>query len=290
MTAVFRGPETRPVLAFAHANGIPGHSYDTFLAPFAGQFDVRVTECLGQDPAYPVDRGWRSLSRELEAFLAPLPKPLVGMGHSMGATLMFLVAERHPDWFRAVLLLDPPMANGREGLALRIARLLHLDRRSPLAEKSRGRLDYWATWDDVQSYFRSRRMFQEFDPRALDDYLEHGLQHCNVPGKGEGWQLRFRPGIEADIFSETPTNVTHLPRLKVPGVLITGEDSPPLFHRCGARHARRHRLTRLFAPGGHMYPLQHPEGTAELVLKAYQDLLADRRLAPTVGDEGKQHA
>lgn len=65
----------KPVLAFAHANGVPGHSYDTFLAPLAEHYDIHVVECLGQDPRYPVDRDWKSLSLELEAFLEPLPKP-----------------------------------------------------------------------------------------------------------------------------------------------------------------------------------------------------------------------
>ena len=56
----------KPVLAFAHANGVPGHSYDTFLDPLRDHYDVRVVECLGQDPRYPVDANWESLSLELE--------------------------------------------------------------------------------------------------------------------------------------------------------------------------------------------------------------------------------
>lgn len=276
MNAVSRNSEARPVLAFAHANGIPGHSYDTFLSPFTDRFDVRVVECLGQNRDFPVDSNWQSLSRELEAFLEPLPKPLVGMGHSMGAVLMFLVAERHPDWFQSLLLLDPPLANGVTGLSLSLMRLFGVSERFSLASKTRGRLDHWATWEDVTSYFKSRKLFQRFDPRALDDYLKHGLER-----QGDGWRLRFRPAIEADIFANTPTGVTRLPRLKVPGVLITGEDSPPLFQRCGGRHAHRHHLTRLFAPGGHMYPLETPEATAALVLEAYDNLTA---VAARVGE------
>lgn len=270
MNAVPQGPGARPVLAFAHANGIPGHSYDTFLAPFAERFQVRVVDCLGQDPDYPVDRNWRSLSRELEAFLAPLPKPIIGMGHSLGSVLMFLVAQRRPDWFQALIMLDPPVANGPMGVFLRLARLSGIGDRFSPARKSKGRLDYWGNWDDVLSYFRSRKLFQSFDPRALDDYIQAGLE-CH----GDGWRLRFRPEIEVAIFRETPTGVTRLPPVGVPGVLITGQDSPPLFHKGGKRHARRHRLTRLFAPGGHMYPLQTPEASAALVLKAYDDLIAE---------------
>ena len=267
MTAVPRGPGAKPVLAFAHANGVPGHSYDTFLAPFAEQYDVRVAECLGQDPRYPVDRNWHSLSRELEAFLEPLPKPMVGMGHSLGSVLMFLIAERHPQWFSELVMLDPPVVNGPAAWLVRAARLVGLGDYFSPAHKSRGRLDYWASWDEVLSYFHSRRFFQSFDPRALADYLEHGLER-----HGDGWRLRFRPEIEVAIFREMATGVTRMPPVKVPGVLINGEDSPSMFHYAGKRHARRHGLTRLLAPGGHMYPLQTPEASAALVMKALDDL------------------
>src|SRR5690606_21433847 len=82
----------RPTLVFSHANGFPGGSYRTFLAPFANHFDLHPVDRFGHDPAYPVDAEWDSLSRQLEDFMAPLPKPLVGMGHSMGGVLTFLVA------------------------------------------------------------------------------------------------------------------------------------------------------------------------------------------------------
>ncbi|MCH2555846.1 MAG: alpha/beta hydrolase [Alcanivorax sp.] len=263
----------KPVLAFAHANGVPGHSYDTFLDPLRDPYDVRVAECLGQDPRYPVDANWESLSLELEAFLEPLPKPIIGLGHSMGSVLMFWVAQRHPDWFSALVMLDPPVANGLQGVGYRLARLTGLGERFSPARKSKGRLDYWASWDDVQSYFQSRGMFKAFDPRSLAHYLEHGLER-----HGDGWRLRFRPEVEVAVFRETPTGVTRLPRLKVPGALVTGERSPDFFHQGGARHARRHRMKRLFAPGSHMYPLERPEGTAALVLATLDDLLgADHR-------------
>lgn len=264
-------PGNKPILAFAHANGVPGHSYDTFLAPLEEFYDVRVVECLGQDPRYPVDPDWKSLSMELEEFLAPLPKPIVGLGHSMGSVLMFWVAHRHPDWFRAQVMLDPPMVNGWQAVGYRLARRIGLESRVSPARKSEGRLDYWANWDDVESYFNSRGLFKAFDPRSLENYLKAGLER-----HGDGWRLRFRPEVEVAVFRETPSRVTALPRTQVPGVLVTGKKSPKVFHIGGERHARRHRLKRLFAQGSHMYPLERPEETAGLVLNALGEVLGER--------------
>lgn len=84
-----------------------------------------------------MDRDWKSLSLELEAFLEPLPKPIIGLGHSMGSVLMFWVAHRHPDWFRAQVMLDPPLANGLQGAAYRLARLTGQGDRFSPAKRAR---------------------------------------------------------------------------------------------------------------------------------------------------------
>ncbi|EKF74835.1 hypothetical protein A11A3_06370 [Alcanivorax hongdengensis A-11-3] len=265
MSAVSTG---RQVLAFAHANGIPGHSYDTFLAPLADDFDLHIVDRLGHDPAYPVDAGWHSLSLELEAQLAPLRKPLVGAGHSLGSVLMYLVAQRHPDWFSALIMLDPPMMNGWHGVMIHLAKLAgQVDRVTP-AGKSRGRLDFWPDWASVESYFHSRGLFRAFDPRCLKDYLNAGLEPC----KG-GWRLRFRPEVEVAIFRETPTAATRMPRLKVPGAIITGKDSPSPFLHSARRHVRRHGMLHRLAEGSHMYPLEKPEQTLALMRDTLAALL-----------------
>ncbi|MEQ9510351.1 MAG: alpha/beta hydrolase [Alloalcanivorax xenomutans] len=267
------GRET--TLAFAHANGVPGHSYDTFLAPLAEHYDVRIMECLAHDARFPVDADWKSLSLELEEWMRELPKPLIGLGHSMGSVLMFHVAQRHPDWFKALIMLDPPMANGFRGVVMRGIKALGLQDRFTPAGLSKTRLDHWDSWDDVESYFGSRGFFKAFDPRCLRDYLRAGLER-----HGDGWRLRFRPAIEVAIFREVPTGLTRMPRLKVPGALVTGQDSPAPFHHSGARHARRHRLRRLFSPGGHMYPLQYPERTAEMVRELIVELTGAEHVLP----------
>ena len=263
-------PNEKPILAFAHANGIPGHSYDTFLAPLEDEYQLHVVDQVGHDPGYPVDAQWHSLSLELEAQLAPLPKPIVGMGHSLGSVLMYLVAQRHPQWFSALLMLDPPMMNGWHGVMINMAKLVgQIDRVTP-AGKSRGRLDFWEDWDAVESYFGSRRLFRAFDPRCLKDYLNAGLE----PWEG-GWRLRFRPEVEVAIFREAPTAATRMPRLKVPAAIVTGRHSPSPFLHFARRIARRHHMIHRIADGGHMYPLEKPDATLALCRELLDQLLEE---------------
>lgn len=260
----------RPTLAFAHANGFPGGSYRHFLAPLRDSFDVEVVDRLGHDPRFPVDAHWSSLVEEMEAFLDPLPKPLVGMGHSMGSVLMFMVASRRPDWFRALVMLDPPLINGPMRPLFNFMRAAGLADRITPAGQSRGRVDRWSDQASVQAYFSGRSLFRRFDSRCLQDYIEAGVEAC-----GAGWCLRFRVDVEVDIFRHTPGNLHRFPRLAVPSALITGQDSPPVFHRNHRRHARRHHMTWAMAPGGHMFPLEHPERGMAVVQAVLDTLLAE---------------
>ncbi len=269
----------RPTLVFSHANGFPGGSYRTFLAPFAEHFDVHPLDRLGHDPAYPVDAGWESLSRQLEDFMAPLPKPLVGMGHSMGGVLTFLVAHRRPEWFRALVMLDPPLVNGWQGVLFNLARRLGQTDRITPAGLSQGRRAHWPDRDAVDSYFGRRGFFNRFDSRCLADYLDAGLEK-----DAGGWRLRYAPAVEVDVFRTTPGNTGRLAPLRgVPGLMVSGAESEPMFRHCALRHVRRHGMVYRLAPGGHMFPLEQPATASAIILEALLPMLEGTTDANTGG-------
>lgn len=250
-------------LNFAAANGFCGGSYDTFLAPVRADFDVRVMDRVGHDPAFPVDAGWEQLSRQLEQHLALLPRPLIGMGHSLGGVLTYLVAQRRPEWFHAVVMLDPPLINGVQGWLMRLGRRLgQVDRMVPsLASERRRRA--WPDPQSMQDYFSRRPFFQRFDANCLQDYIASSIE---ADGQG-GCRLRFDPAVEAAVFRHTPTSLERMPRLQVPGLLVSGTESDALFRTGARRHVRRQRVTWAEAPGSHMFVLEQPGPAAAPVLE-----------------------
>lgn len=250
----------RQTLVFAHANGVPGASYGKFLAPLKVRFDVTVVEHLGGGGN--VGRQWQGLADELEALIAPLPKPIVGMGHSMGAVVMFIVATRRPEWFSPLVMLDPPLINGWVRPVFDVMYAFgQMDRVTP-AGKSRGRRDHWLDQAAVQAYFQGRGMFRHFDPDCLADYIESAVVHTE-----DGWRLRIAPAEEVEIFTETPRNLHRYPRLAVPGLVVNGSSTHEGFKSSARRHVRRHRMSHLEAPGSHMFPLEHPQQAAAQVLQ-----------------------
>jgi len=249
------------VLYLAHANGFPGASYKTFLAPFAGCFDVRYLDMIGHHPDWPVDLHWQSLADQLESELVAMPKPIVGVGHSMGALLMLLVATRRAEWFDAIVLLDPPLVNGWHARYFSAMRSIGLIDRITPAGRSKGRREFWDTREQAVEYFHSKPFFQALDPRCLADYLNAVLEASS----GGGWRLRYRPGVEVDIFRNTPTQIDTCPRLRVPGLIINGRSSPVYLRSCVRRLVKQHGLRHREIDGGHMFPLERPEATAGLI-------------------------
>ena len=250
---------TKPVLAFAHANGVPGGSYRKFLSQFETDYRLHVVDRLGCD-RWPVGDNWEGLVDELEAQLATLPRPFLGVGHSMGGVVMFKLACRHPDWFSALVMLDPPLVNGWARPLFALAhRFGQMDRITP-AGKSRGRRDHWPDQDAVQAYFAGRGMFRYFDPDCLQDYIGAAV----APGEG-GWHLRIPSALEVEIFTETPRDLHRCARLQVPGLLVNGDITMAGFKVTARRHVRRHGMTHAEAPGSHMFPLERPAEAAALV-------------------------
>ena len=99
-------PDT-PTLLFAHANGFPGGSYRSLLAPLAERFDVQPLDRLGHHPDFPVGHNWLALRDEYLESTRHLAGPFIGVGHSMGGHGALTVALKNPGRFRSVSAFAP---------------------------------------------------------------------------------------------------------------------------------------------------------------------------------------
>ncbi|MCW4149378.1 alpha/beta hydrolase [Halomonas sp. 18H] len=261
-------PDTAIPLVFAHANGFPGRSYRSFLAPMAKDFDLHPVERLGHHPDFPVGHNWLALRDELLETLSTLSSPVVGVGHSMGGVLMAMAAEQAPARFHCVVMLDPPLMLGIDALAMKLAKRLGLMDRLTPAGRSLGRRSVWASRDEMRDYLMQRRLFRCFTEPALEDYLQAG---ADVQPDGQ-LRLRYDPDIEVEIFRHLPDHLNGLPsRLQVPVGVLAGQDSDLMTPRRRQR-LRRHGVSVSEVSGGHMFPMEHPRA-ARLGLQQLLDRL-----------------
>lgn len=256
---------SKPLLHFAHANGVPSACYNKMLQALAHRAEVCTLPVLGTDPRYPVTDNWPHLVEQVADSVRDLGRgPVIGVGHSMGGLCTFMAAHRHPELFSAVVIMDPPVINGWGALSFGLMKKLGLADRITPAGKSAGRREIWNSRDEVRASLGRKKFFQAFDPDCFEDYLLFGFTNTE-----RGVRLTIPVATEVAIFRATPHDAwRYRSALKVPGVLLTGAQSEFEGTGFAERMARHHHLRHEKVEGGHMFPLEKPLLTAEAVLRS----------------------
>lgn len=251
---------------FAHANGFPSATYGKLFAALAPDYRVRHLEQHAHDPRFPVDDNWNNLVDELILHLEQGDEPVWGVGHSLGGVLHFHAALRRPELYRAVVMLDSPLLTGGDRLLIRAAkRLGFIDRITP-ARRTVGRRETFADHAEARAYFAGKSLFRHFDPDCLDAYVHHGLRE-----EGGELRLRFDPATEISIYRSVPHTVPGpAQQLDLPLALVSGRDSAVVLpHQSRQVTARLRRGEHHKLPGGHMFPLEQPQTTAQLLRELF---------------------
>lgn len=251
-------------LHFAHANGFPGGTYNSLLDRLRDRYNVIAIDRLGHNPQYPVNNNWTNLADELITYLEnQTSDPVIGAGHSLGSLVTFIAAWKRPDLFKSIIMLDPPFVTGIWGRLFSLFKFTGLADRITPAGQSRGRKSSWAHMDEVNSYLKSKKLFQRFDSVCLSDYINHGIEACN-----HGLCLSYDVDIEVEIFRTMPDNMGAYRRpLPIPGSLVYGEKSNAVHIPTLNKFTGRHGLRLTTAPGGHLFPLEKPQETAEVLFR-----------------------
>lgn len=255
-------------IEFAHANGFGFRTYRYFLSLLA-PYPVVGVDKYGHGN-YAHNRNWTPLVGELIAHLeSKHRKPAVAVGHSLGGALIFFAARRRPELFEKIILLDPPLFSPTRRFLLWVARRLGVSGLViPPARKTKKRRRDFNSYEAAMEYFGSKKLFKNFHPQGLADYVTQGLRQKGKAGEEQnGLTLDFSAEVEYRIFCQTPF-LLGKKSFEMPAYFVYSNQYEVL------QNVDINRLKSAFSEmkflpfeGGHMFPLEKPQETASLIKK-----------------------
>lgn len=258
---------TKPLLHFAHANGFPAKVYSHLFRLLGYQFEVIHVDRLAHDPRFPVENGWRRQGDEIIEFLETVAdRPVLGVGHSFGASSTFMAAAARPDLFNGIIMLDPVAMNGFKGYVAAVLKKLRMTDMMTPARHSANRRRHWPDLASAERYFKSKALFRDFHEQCLQDFLNHALEKTS-----DGYELFFKVEQEMAVYRNAPTHFDVLEgRLKsIPGIIINADKTNVAFDATVRRIARQQNFELKTIDGFHMFPLEQPGLTAQLIKQFY---------------------
>ena len=271
MNAASSAPAT---IVFSHANSFPAGTYEALFEQWRAQgYRVQAVERFGHDPRYPVTRDWPHLVRHLHDVIShDIGHPVYLVGHSLGGYLSMMLACRHPQLARGVVVLDSPLLHGWKADSIGMVKALGL---MPVVMPSRvaaQRRHLWSTAGEAREHFQAKPKFAAFHPRVLADYLRHGIE---APNPGQPHTLRFQREVETHIYNTMPHHLGSLLRkhpLRCPAAFIGGRASVEMRQAGMGLTERVTQGRMMMLDGTHLFPMEKPLVTAAAVEAALRNL------------------
>lgn len=219
---------------------------------------------------------WHLFSDDLLRFLSDHETgPVIGVGHSIGATVTLRATIRNPKKFRAIILLDPVLFVPS---FLAIWRVVHaIGLASRLHPNVRGALKRRRTFDDLDMAFqgyRSRNIFRYMNDESLRAYIE-GITKQKSAGS---YELAFSPEWESHIYLTGMHDFDlwrDFPKLEVPTLIIRGAETD-IFSEQAARLVKRKQpkvKIETLEKSTHILPLERPSEIFDMMQNFLKEIL-----------------
>ncbi len=272
LAAYTQARDSGALVVFAHATGLHAQVFFPLAQLLADQYVVAYdARGHGSSSPGPDSPRWdmygedaRVVTGWARAQATPPPRPVVGVGHSMGATALIMAALSEPGLFDLLIVVEPIVFPPRAGAV-----------DSPLAAGARRRRDRFPSFEAALENFSAKPPLNSLDPRVLAEYVRHGFAEHDGDVV-----LRCRPEYEARTYEMGVAHDTwtRLDRLVTPTLVVAGASHPQQPSAVSADIAARIDGARFerWEDSGHFAPLERPERFADLVRREIE------HLAPTI--------
>ena len=266
-----KNPTASQTAHFYGGNGFALGVYEPLLSDLAQHLNITALTMRGEWYDKPTaDKMTREEDADvlIEFLQKTQDKPIIGIGHSQGATATTMAAAKRPDLFSALYLLEPVTFTNQQGkLYSLVPRMVKMTR-----EPFKSTQVKQADWHSVDAYYQFLRRHKAYK-RITDEHLLTYAKNSLEAGQSAELTLRFSPKQELANYFGTPLIMKPLQQLiadnKVPVQLIIGK--PSMFISQQVR-----QMWDTFVPSeqmtvlndyGHLLPLEAPELCAKLIFQ-----------------------
>jgi pimeloyl-ACP methyl ester carboxylesterase len=241
------------VLVFAHATGLHARVFDPLVELLDEHhvvaYDARGHGSSSRGPEIPQWQMYGDDAALVSRWVrrTATGRPVVGVGHSMGATALLMAAIADASLFDALVVVEPIVFPPGTGTA-----------DSPLAAGARRRRRAFASRESALANFSAKAPLNSLDGRALSAYVVHGLV-----SDGDEFTLRCDPEYEARTYEMGVAHDTwlRLGNVSTPTLVVAGAHHPHQPSAIAPDIADRipHARFERWDDAGHFAPLEQPE-------------------------------
>lgn len=270
MSVMDFGDARRPVdLVFVHANGFNAATYRSLLAPLSASLRILAPDLRGHGRTRlptPVKGRWSWADHrdDLVSLLDSLDGPPVALaGHSMGGTSSLLAAAERPNKVSRLVMFDPVIMPRGFSLMMAVPGLRTVSRRLPIARGAMRRRAVFDSPEQALISWRGRGAFKGWPEMTLADYVSEAF----VPDEGGGVRLACSPEWEASNYAAQGHDPWRaLRRLDRPTHVLKAASGSVCSLVADPR--RLPQVSVDTVPGGHLFPMTHPEVARDALFEA----------------------
>lgn len=262
---------SQPTLAahFYGGNGFAVGVYQPLLSQLAQHMAVSslaMRGCWQDKPTETVSTRQQDAEALIRYLEQSHSQPVIGIGHSQGATATAMAAAMRPELFSQLFLIEPvTFSKWQAKLYEVIPRAIKMR-----AEPFKSTLTKPNHWDSIDAYYQHLRQHRAYK-RVTDEHLYTYAANSLQPTADGKFALIFPPEQELANYFGTPyidPALQQLGRIGLPYQLIIGK--PSMFVSDRVRHgwqqfvppSRIHVLPEY----GHLLPMEAPEQVATMIV------------------------
>ncbi|MBO55017.1 MAG: hypothetical protein CL886_05075 [Dehalococcoidia bacterium] len=197
------GDTSAKPLVMLHGIGLCAHLWNWTAQKLADNYHVLSVDMRGHGDSQKPETGYtfEELAKDLNSVVSALglEKPYI-IGHSAGGSAAIIAHSIQPGILGPSLIIDSRVGGSR-------ALSSNADMRSR-PQRTRRKRAIWDSRKEMSNAYRDRKVFQTWDERIFDDYINGGT-FIRTDGRA---QLKCPPQIEA-VFYEQRTTLNTSPYL-----------------------------------------------------------------------------